>query len=67
MFTLNERYEVNRINLECDYIRYSPSGISTKNTANSQNYTKIPRENSVNSLLKSYLDVNFDVSHLTCC
>ena len=49
--------------LKCDYIRVSPSEISTINTADSQIYINIPRENSVISLLKSYLDLNFDVLH----
>ena len=49
--------------LKRDYIRYSPSKISTINTANSQTYINIPRQDSVNSLLNSYLDLNFDVLH----
>ena len=61
MFKLNERYEVNRNILKCDYIRYSSSGISTTNTANSQIYNNIPKEDSLISLIKSYLDLNFDV------
>ena len=61
MFKLNEKYEINRDILKCDYIRYSPSEISTINTANSQVYINIPREDSVISLLNSYLDLNFDV------
>ena len=36
MFKLNERYEINGRILKCDYIRYSPSEISTINTPNSQ-------------------------------
>ena len=63
MFTLNEKYEINRDILKCDYIRYSPSEISTINTANSQVYINIPREDSVISLLNSYLELNFDVLH----
>ena len=63
MFKLNEKYEINRDILKCDYIRYSPSEISTINTANSQVYIKIPREDSVISLLNSYLELNFDVLH----
>ena len=47
--------------MKCDYIRYSPSEISTINTATSQIYINIPREDSFISLLKSYLDLNFDV------
>ena len=61
MFKLNEKYEVDRKILKCDYIRYSPSEISTINTANSQKYINKPREDSLISLLKSYLDLNFDV------
>ena len=61
MFKLSERYQIDRRILKCDYIRYSPSEISTKNTANSQIYITIPRENSLISLLKSYPDLNFDV------
>ena len=58
MFKLNEKYEFNRDILKCDYLKYSPS---TKNTANSQVYINIPREDSVISLLNSYLELDFDV------
>ena len=61
MFKLSEKYEINRDILKCDYIRYSPSEISTINTANSQVYINIPRDDSVISLLNSYLELNFDV------
>ena len=61
MFKLNKKYEINRDILKCDYKRYPPSEISTRNTANSQIYINIPREDSVVSLLNSYLDLNFDV------
>ena len=61
MFNLCEKYEVDRRILKCDFIRYSPSEISTINTANSQIYINIPREDSVISLLNSYLNINFDV------
>ena len=61
MFKLSEKYEINRDILKCDYIRYSPSEISTINTANSQVYINIPREDSVISHLNSYLELNFDV------
>ena len=61
MFKPNEKYEINRDILKCYYIRYSPSEISTINTANSQVYINIPREDSVISLLNSYLELNFDV------
>ena len=63
MFKLSEKYEINRDILKCDYIRYSPSEISTINTANSQVYINIPREDSIISLLNSYIELNFDVLH----
>ena len=63
MFKLNEKYEINRDTLKCDYIRYSPYEISTKNATISQIYINIPREDSVISLLKSYLELDFDVLH----
>ena len=47
MFKLNEKYSINRDITKCDYRRYSPSEISTINTANSQVYITIPREDSV--------------------
>ena len=61
MFKLNENYEVDRIILKCDYIRYAPAETSTLNTTNSQIYINIPRDDSVISLLNSYLDLNFEV------
>ena len=63
MFKLSEKYSVNRDILKCDYIPYSPSGRSTINTTNSQVHFNIPREDSVISLLNSYLEINFDVLH----
>ena len=63
MFKISENYEVDRRILKCDYIRYSPAEISTINTANSQIYINIPREDSVISLLNSYVELNFDVLH----
>ena len=61
MFKLSEKYEIVKRILKCDYIRYSPAEISTINTANSQIYINIPREDSVISLLNSYIELNFDV------
>ena len=61
MFKLNEKYEIDRRILKCDDIRYSPSEISTINTPNSQIYMNIPREDSVISLLNSYIEINFDI------
>ena len=63
MFKLNEKYERNRKLLKCDSIRYSPSDISTINISNSQICIKIPRKDSVNSLLNSCIELNFDVLH----
>ena len=63
MFKLSEKYQIDRGILKCDYTPYSPSEISTINTANSQMYINIPREDSLIFLLKSYLDLNFDVLH----
>ena len=63
MFKLNEKYEINRSILKSIFIRYTPSETSTINTANSQTCIKIPRENSVISLLKSYPVLNIDVLH----
>ena len=61
MFKLNENYEVDRKILKCDFIRYSPAETSTINTPNSQIFINIPREDSVISLLNSYLDLSFEV------
>ena len=65
LYKLSERYQIDRRIQKCDYIRYSPSKISTINTANSQIYINIPREGSLISLLKSYIDLNFDVLNAT--
>ena len=63
MFKLNEKYQIDGRIQKCDYIRYSPSEISTINTPNIQIYINIPREDNVFSLLNSYLELNFDVLH----
>ena len=63
MFTLSEKYEISRNILKCDYIRHSPTGISTINTPNSQVYTDLPRGDGVSSLLNGYLELVFDVLH----
>ena len=60
MFKLNEENEVDRRILKCDYISSSPAETSTINTPNSQLFNNIPREDSVISLLTSYLDLNFE-------
>ena len=61
MFKLNENNEVDRRILKCDYLRYSPVEISKINTPNNQIYYNIPREDSVISLINSYLDLNFEL------
>ena len=61
VFKLNEKYDVDRRILKCDYIRYSPADTSTINTPNSQIYINIPREDSFISLLNSYFDLSFEV------
>ena len=61
MFKPSEKYEVDRKILICDFIRYSPSEISTITTPISQIYNNIPGEDSVTSLLNSYIELNFDV------
>ena len=61
MFKLNEKYETERKSLKCDYIRHSPSEISTINNPNTQVYIHIPRKDSVISFLNSYNEINFDV------
>ena len=64
MFKLNEKFKINRNILEYDYIRYAPFELSTINTANSQIYINVPREDSVVYLLNIYLETNFDVLHV---
>ena len=63
MFQLSEKYSINEDISKCDYVRYSPSEKSTIKTPNSQVYINIPTEDSVVSLLNSYLELNFDVLH----
>ena len=61
MFKLSEDSENDRRILKCDCIRYSPAEASTINTPNSQIWINKPRENSVISLLNSYLESSFEV------
>ena len=63
IFKLNEKHEVDRNISKYNSIRYSPSEISKLFTANSQIYINLPEEDSVISLLNSYLDLNCDVLH----
>ena len=60
MFKAIEKYKVDQRILNCDYLSYSPSELSTINTGNSQFNNNILREVSVISLL-SHLDMYFDV------
>ena len=55
------KYYVDRRMLKSEHIKYSTSEVSIITTANSQIYNNIPREESVISLLSSYLGLNFDV------
>ena len=61
MFKLIAKHEFFGSFLKCDYKCYSPSEISTVNTAKSQIYINVPIEGSVVSLLNSYIELNFDV------
>ena len=63
MFELNEKYDINSDILKCDNKRCSTLELSMINTANSQSYINIPRGDTVNSLLNSFLDLYFDVFH----
>ena len=63
MSKLSEKNDNNREILKCDYIRYSPSELSMRNTANSESYINIHRGDAVNFLLHSLLDLSFDVFH----
>ena len=47
--------------MKSDFIRYSPAETPTIDSPNSQIYINIPREDSVISLLNSFLDMNFEV------
>ena len=65
MFKPNEKYEVNRNILKCDYKRYSPSEIGTMNTANYQVSNNIPREDSLIALQNTNFYLVFDVIQAT--
>ena len=61
MFKLNKNYEVDRKILKCVYTRYSVAEVTKTNTPNSQIYINITGEDSVISLLNSYLELNSEV------
>ena len=61
MFTLNQKYDIDRNILKSDHILSSPSEISKINIANSQIHINIHGEDSVISLLKYYPNLKFNV------
>ena len=61
MFKLNQNYEVDLRMRKKYYISYPSADTSTTNTPNSQIYSNLPREDSVDSSLISYLELNFEV------
>ena len=65
MFKLNQNYQIDRKILKCEFIRYSPAGISTKNTPNSRIYNNVRKEGSAIFLLTSYLELIFEVINKT--
>ena len=60
MFKQIENFEFDRKFSKFDYIKYIPAESLTINTSYSQININIPREDSVRSLLNSYLEVNFE-------
>ena len=63
MFKLREKHDIIRDILKCGYIPYSPSELSTINTANHQSYINISRRDAVNCFLYGSIDLNFDEFH----
>ena len=61
MFKLDEKFEVDWKILKWGYIRYSLAETSTIYRPNSQKYINKPKEKSVNFLLNSCPDMNFEV------
>ena len=61
MFKLNENFGVDRKILNSENKRFSPADTSTINTPNSQFCMNNTAEDSVISLLNSYLDLTFEV------
>ena len=55
-------YEVDRRIKKCDYVKYSIAETSTITITIGQIYINIPREGSVLSLIKNYLDLNIEVN-----
>ena len=64
MFTLSQKYAIERHILNCDYVRYAQPSLNLVNAQNIQAFIDIPRENSDLSLKDSYLELDFIVSHL---
>ena len=63
MFKLNEKNENNRNILKCDYIRYSPSEISTKTQLILKYIYQYTQRRFCYISVNSYLELNFDVLH----
>ena len=63
MCKLSKENQIDRRNLKCDFIGYSPSKISAINTPISQIFINLPRESSVIILLNGYIELHFDVLH----
>ena len=61
MFKLSEKFKINRTILKCDYRRHAPGEIFMINTPYFESYINIPKEDSVNTVLGSFLESNFDV------
>ena len=62
MLKVNEKSEVDRRNKKCNFTRYSFEELCTVFSNNSQVYINIPREDSVTSLINSYLELNLKIS-----
>ena len=60
-FKLDGKLEVDQRILKSENLRYSPSEMSTTNTASSHFNIFIPGEVSVISFMNNYLDLQFDI------
>ena len=62
MFTLSQKYAVDRPALKCDFLRYTPPSSNLVNGENKPNFFVVPREGSAISLKDSYLELDFIVT-----
>ena len=62
MFMLSEKDIIDRPFLKSDCIRWTPPTIVSAKRVNLQFFIDIPRNDSVVSLLDSYLELHFDVT-----